>query len=304
MVATKHWKVNMSLTNSELARVKFEMGFNLLTLGADVYIGVTTFFENVIRPYLSSGPLTTSSTVVVESTPLPTPVTLVVSDPTGLTVNESIQVDVDALMEIVTIQSITGSNITVLLSKPHTGTYPVIAMDTGVVTSSVTIVPSLLAPPRSVDLTLLSAVGFSINDTVIVDDGTRQESTRVENVVGNVITVLLTKGHVGTYQVTTEGGESIVRGILQILQSLSPMGGNAGGSIGGIIGNAVDTANLKRVDEIEWYGANGAAGMGASMSGTPLQQTMWLIEYYRDQLASALGMFRMNKKCGSGAALY
>jgi hypothetical protein len=41
------------LTDSEISRLKYETGFNLLTVGAEPYIGVTALFSQVIQPFLS-----------------------------------------------------------------------------------------------------------------------------------------------------------------------------------------------------------------------------------------------------------
>jgi hypothetical protein len=42
------------LTDSELARLKHECGYNLLTLDASPYIGVTSFFEDIVAPNLTA----------------------------------------------------------------------------------------------------------------------------------------------------------------------------------------------------------------------------------------------------------
>jgi hypothetical protein len=294
----------MALTTSEIQRIKAELGFNLLNAGADVYVGgITAFFENVLQVYAQSGASTTCTTVIPTPTQLPTAVAITLASSSGFASGLQVLIDVDGLQEAVTIQSISGSVITVLLAKPHQGTYPVTIPSTGTVTSSTTVVPALPSPPTLASLTLASAVGFSANDTIIVDDGVRQESTKAISVIGNVVTCMLLKGHAGTYAVTVEGGESIIRSILQILQTLSPLGGNAG-SLGGNLGGAADGAGIKKVDEIEFFGATSFAGTGASFAGNTLQQTLALIEYWRDQLASVIGIRRRNKKCGGTLSQY
>jgi hypothetical protein len=114
----------MALLPSELVRLRYELGYNLLTVGAEPWIGVASAFDNVIGPYLRSGASTTSSTAVVAaSAPTPTPITL--ADATGFDVGARVVVDVDARQEIVTVQSISGLIITVVLKNAHTGSYPV-----------------------------------------------------------------------------------------------------------------------------------------------------------------------------------
>ena len=45
----------MALLDSELARIRYELGVNLMTLGAEPFIGVMVLFSQVIQPYLSTG---------------------------------------------------------------------------------------------------------------------------------------------------------------------------------------------------------------------------------------------------------
>lgn len=44
----------MSLLPSELATIRAELGFNVLTIGAEPYIGVTSVFDQVIAPNITS----------------------------------------------------------------------------------------------------------------------------------------------------------------------------------------------------------------------------------------------------------
>jgi len=290
----------MALTASEIARIKYEGGFSQLDLAAEPYVQWIAIFTQVIQPFLLGGALTTSSTIVPTPRALPAPVILTLVSTVGFAVGDTVSIDVDGLNEQVTIQFISGSTITVLLELPHTGTYPVTDQISSTTTTCSTIVPAIIQPPAQVILTLASATGFHVNDTVIIDDDIRQESARVTAVSGNTITVYLAKGHAGTYQVTVEGGESIVRSILQILQTLQPLGGNVR-QLGGYLGQAADGAGIKKVDEIEFFGANAFAGTGPSLAGNTLQQTFALIEYWRDELFAALGIYRLNER-GAGSS--
>lgn len=295
----------MALTASELSRIRYEMGFNLLDAGADVYVGgITAFFELVLKPYLTSGAITTSSTIVPEPGPLPTAVVLTLTSITNFNVGDSVVVDVDALAESATVQSLTGSTITVLLLKPHTGSYPVQNLTTAVTTSSSTVVPSLIAPPRSVDLILASATGFTVGNTIVIDSDARQETATVTAINSNTVTVYLNKGHTGTYPVTVEGGESILRAILQQIQIIAPLGGQYGGRSSGSLQDAADAAGVKKVDEIEFFGPTAGVNGASAANGNPIQQQMFLLEYWRDQLSYAIGLPRKNKKRGSSAYSY
>ncbi|HEY3495276.1 MAG TPA: hypothetical protein VGK73_11345 [Polyangiaceae bacterium] len=114
----------MALLDSEVARIKAELGYNLLTTGAVPYIGVTQVFEQVIQENVLAGATTTSSTSVTAASS-PTPVTLTLASVTGFTAGDRAVVDVDTRQELATVQAVGVSSITLLLSKAHTGTYPV-----------------------------------------------------------------------------------------------------------------------------------------------------------------------------------
>lgn len=114
----------MALLDSEIRRIKYELGYNVLTVGAEPYIGVHAIFDQVIATYMSSGASTTSTTAVTAAT-TPTPIALTLASATDFTVGDRVVVDVDERQETATIQSLSGSTITVLLSLTHAGTYPV-----------------------------------------------------------------------------------------------------------------------------------------------------------------------------------
>jgi hypothetical protein len=113
----------MALTASELNRCKAELGYNLIGVNQP-YIGTTSIFEQVIQPYLLTGAITTSSTVVAEQTE-PMAVTLTLASATGFSQFDRVIVDVDGAQEAASVRAISGSSITLLLSGAHSGTYPV-----------------------------------------------------------------------------------------------------------------------------------------------------------------------------------
>lgn len=116
----------MALLQSELQRLKVELGYNALTLSALPYAqdGVTEIFEQVVRPYLQAGELNYSSTAVVAST-TPAAVTLtVLTTPTAIAVGDRLIVDQDTFQEAAHVQSVTSSTVSIALSKAHAGTYP------------------------------------------------------------------------------------------------------------------------------------------------------------------------------------
>jgi hypothetical protein len=200
----------MSLLPSEITRLKYEMGFNVLSTGAEPYIGVAALFDQVIQPYLAAGAVTTSSTAVVAAT-TPTLATLTLASVSGVAEGAAVIVDVDSLQERATVRSLSGSTIGVLLSKAHGETFPV----------------------------------------------------------------------------TVEGPESIIRALLRKLQALGGLGTD------GLIDGALDTAGIKKVDEIEFFGGSGFESR--------IKQTREMREYWRDELAAALGIERLNGGGGGGS---
>lgn len=113
----------MALLDSEIYRIKAELGFNVLSIGAEPYFEISALFD-IIQDNLSGGASTTSSTSV--ASPDGSPATLTLASVTGFTAGARVAVDVDARQEFATIASLSGSSIVVQLSKVHSGTYPVV----------------------------------------------------------------------------------------------------------------------------------------------------------------------------------
>ena len=114
----------MSLLDSEIARLKAELGVSTLTVGAEPYIGISRLFELAIQPYTQAGAATTSATAVTAAS-APTPVTITLASATGFSAGDRVVVDVDVRQEVATAQRLSGTSLTLLLSLAHTGTYPV-----------------------------------------------------------------------------------------------------------------------------------------------------------------------------------
>lgn len=159
-------------------------------------------------------------------------------------------------------------------------------------TSSTTVAAA--ATPTAVTLTLASATGFTAGDRVVIDVDSLQESATIRSVSGSTISVLLSLAHTGTYPVTVEGGESMVRALLQRIDALKDQ-----------FSQVVQTAGLKRAEDIEWYQAsagNNKAGGSAQLAALFAQR-----DYYRDELASLLGvtnMWRLKEGAGSNVVLW
>lgn len=114
----------MALSTSELQRIKAELGWNVLSTGAEPFIGVAMVFEQVIAVYMTAGAATTSATALVASA-TPAPAVLTLASATGFASGARVWIDVDDRQESATVQNLAGTAATVLLSKAHTGTYPV-----------------------------------------------------------------------------------------------------------------------------------------------------------------------------------
>jgi hypothetical protein len=192
----------MSLLDSEIARIKAELGFNLMENGAHPWVDVVSIFEQVIQPYVGAGASTTSAT------------------------------------------SVTAEGLTTL--------------------------------------TLTSATGFTAGDAVSIDVGINQERSSVQSVSGSTVAVRLSKAHSGTYPVSVEGGESIIREILlRIAEVKTEMAESEG------------AGTLKQVDEVQWYQA------GQNMTG--FSAISEKLQFWRNELASVLGLESMWDRKAQGA---
>lgn len=114
----------MALLASEMQRLRFECGYNVLGVGAEPYISYIALFDQVVKVYLNAGATTTSTTAVFAAT-TPTPSTITLASATGFAAKDIIVVDVDSRQEKATIQAVSGSTITALLTLAHDGMYPV-----------------------------------------------------------------------------------------------------------------------------------------------------------------------------------
>lgn len=114
----------MSLSDSEISRLKFELGYHVLTTGAGPYIGWVNLFDQIVAPNLPAGAATTSATAVTAAS-TPTLVTIVLTLATGFAAGARVWIGVDDNLESATAQSLSGTSLALSLSKAHTGTYPV-----------------------------------------------------------------------------------------------------------------------------------------------------------------------------------
>lgn len=187
--------------------------------------------------------------------------------------------------EIVRCKAELGYNLLEIGAIPYIGITPIFEgvvqpyLNAGAVTTSSTTVVAA-DEPTAVTLTLVSATGFALFDRAVVDVDDNQETATVRATSGATITLLLRKAHSGTYPVTVEGGESIVREILGYIRGVKTE-----------LAQTYGEGSLKQVDEIAFYQT------GGTQFGNLGQQLM----AWRDELAAALGVASMWAQRKAGA---
>lgn len=99
---------------------------NLLQVGADPYVGVHQILEVVVQNNIAAEVSTTATlSTAISATSTPTPQTLTLASASGFSAYDRVVLDVDGRREWATIQSLSGSDIVVQLTKAHSGTIPV-----------------------------------------------------------------------------------------------------------------------------------------------------------------------------------
>ena len=112
----------MPLTTGELSRIRTELGYNVLDVGAEPYVGISAIFGQVVQRYLREGAETTSATAITTTGGA---VAVTLASAVGVGVFEHVGLDVDGLFERVTVRSIAGNVIAIIPSKLHPSGYPV-----------------------------------------------------------------------------------------------------------------------------------------------------------------------------------
>lgn len=166
---------------------------------------------------------------------------------------------------------------TTLLFEQVVGPY----MTSGAVTTSSS---SLAGDGTPKSITLASATGFHVGDVVVVDVDDRQERVTVQALSGVTLTALFNGTHSGSYPVTVEGGESLVREKLTELRVAHATRAEAQGS------GAVKAIT----GDIEWYDTGKSSFAGSNEE----------IDVLRDELAAILGVENLwNRKRSAGARM-
>jgi hypothetical protein len=154
------------LSDEEIDRIKAELFDNVLGVGATPYFNIRGVYS-VIQDYVTSSATdpTTSSTTV--STAGPT--TISVASASGLSAGTRIVIDVDQQRETVTVRNVSGTTLSVICSKLHSGTYPV------EIESGITIVRGFLSDLANLEqvrtVEAFAALGLKQVDEVVWQDG-------------------------------------------------------------------------------------------------------------------------------------
>ena len=97
--------------------------------------------------------------------------------------------------------------------------------------------PTLITPSDT--------TGFVAGTKIVLDSDASRETVTLRAIVGGAFSVVCRKTHSGTYPVQVESGLTLVRGLLSDLALLEEIERDGWPSLG-----------LKRVDEVEWFGAS------------------------------------------------
>jgi hypothetical protein len=149
--------------------------------------------------------------------------------------------------------------------------------------SSTAVVAS--ASPAVVTLTLnTTPTAILVGDRLIVDQDWSQEAAHVQAVTTSTVSLALHKAHSGTYPVTVEGGEAIVRYYLtQCIQ------------IAERISRSATRAGIKRADEVEFFPST------SEQKGV-VDDLLRLQRYWRSELAVAIGVVNLRDGQSGGRA--
>lgn len=152
--------------------------------------------------------------------------------------------------------------------------YPVIrdnveSSDVAATTSSTSV-----ASPGATTITLASATGYAAGQRVVLDVDDQRETVTIRSLSGAAASVICRKTHSGTYPVEVESALTLVRGYLSDLITLEQ-----------IERGSFETAGVKRVDEVEFF--------GASEGGDVLTRVNATRDRLRAKLASALNLTKV-----------
>lgn len=126
----------MALRPEEILQIKYELGVSVTLIGAEPYITYLAIFDRAIAPYIIDPSTTSTTSVLVPSTGVATPVQLTLAaipniagtSTPAFSVGTTVNVDVGPALEQTQITILSGSTIWVSLVQAHgqNGAYPVV----------------------------------------------------------------------------------------------------------------------------------------------------------------------------------
>lgn len=151
-----------SLTDDEMSRIRAELADNILNANASLYVDVRSLYSVIRDNVLSSTIAATSSSTTVS---VAGPTSITVTTVAGLVVGTMIQLDADSQRESVRIRAISGSVLSVICKKTHSGTYPV--ENESALTLVRAVMSDLAALEQGAALDSLDSLGLQQVDEVI-----------------------------------------------------------------------------------------------------------------------------------------
>lgn len=111
----------MALLDSEIQRIRYELGYNVLSVGAEPYVSYHALFDMVIKTYLNAGAKTSSTTYCAAAADPATPElhTIVLADATGFAEGQRIWLDSEARQECVELVTLSGTSAKFFSTKAH-----------------------------------------------------------------------------------------------------------------------------------------------------------------------------------------
>ena len=154
--------------------------------------------------------------------------------------------------ELYRLRAELGDNVLEVAASPYLGIRSVwtVIQDNLAAPSIQTTTATAVTAAGAASLVLTSATGFAAGQRVVLDVDEAREVVTVRAISVATISVLCRKTHAGTYPVTVETAETIVRGLLSDLEIARQR-----------LDEGAVSAGLKRVDEVEWAGDRGTAAI-------------------------------------------
>lgn len=155
-----------TLSTAEVDRIRMELGWNVLSIGAEPYIGHARIFDIIQQNVQGASVAATTASTAVTAAGV---ATITLASVSGLSAQTRVQLDTDAQRETCTIIAVSGSAITVLCRKTHGSAYLV------EVESALTLVRGLLSDLSALEqvqtLDAFNSLGLKQVDEVVWRDG-------------------------------------------------------------------------------------------------------------------------------------